>query len=362
MTSRVLAVACVGLSFGSSAFAQDFNVSGACPGVVNLELTNGTPNGNHVFVTGTLGGSTVMMGGPCVGDTLDLGAPLKVRFNGAADGAGAKTLSPNVGAGACATGGQWLDLTTCTTTEALSLTPACAVTDDSYGDIPPGAANMADPAFYALWSEAIVGGGLRQDFTVDDPAAPFTVPAGVAIDYFDAAQLYMCTSFYNLSEATVHDGVPAAYSAVTLDVNGNVTMNSVAPLDAIKVVVTGGETTCGPLNPAGPLGTALGTDDIRVFGHTTWELAYNIPSPDMDAWMSNAVGGAMAYATDWEPFIAGESYFGLESNYVFTYDTDGCDTVLLDALGYLIQEPAPVGPLDNLAESDFFGHAWIFTL
>jgi hypothetical protein len=351
MSSRVLAVACVGLSFAMPAFAVDFDVSGACPGIVNLEATNGTPNGNHVFVTGTLGGSTVMAGGPCVGGTLDLGAPLKVRFNGAANANGEITLSPNVGANACATGGQWLDLTTCTTSEAKSLTPTCAVPDVTNGDVGPvaGPPFMTDPNAFTNWIWNSVDGGVRENFTIDDPMAPVTLPASLIIDFYDdlVNQTYICSAWFDIDAAVPSVG----YTSVTRD---PMTLAPTAtatppPFDAVELTLTEGFTDCGPLDPAGLLGMALGgTSDIRAFAqNVVLTTAYNAPSADMeDFWVTTVGLGQMAWDTDFAPFVNSTSFFGVETNLVDTYDRT-CD--LVDPVAPIA---APAGPMTE-HEFDF---------
>jgi hypothetical protein len=355
MSSRVLA-ALVGLSVGSPAFAQTFTVAGACPGQLDLTVDGATANGQVVFITGTLGGSTVLGGGPCVGTTVDLGAPLKVRFKGPADANGSKTLSPVVAAGACQSGGQWMDVTTCGVTEALSLTPVCEQPDVSWVDGGLPGAQMADPALIALWTENSVDDGLYENFNLEDPAAVQTpIPATLVVDLLDAGQNLMCSIFYDIDTAVADP----TYSAVSLDLMGAATANVVPVFDGVSVTVGAGATDCGPINPNGALAMAYGIgDDVRALFDGGWVMGYHQPSADFEA-LIVAVLGQAAWTNDWEPFINTQSFLGLELDFVNSFDRT-CDIVDIDAGGLLQNQlNAQPGPL---TEHHLSAAAWLLGL
>lgn len=352
MSSRVLAVACVGLFIGTSAVAAPTNeVSGTCPGAVTLTTNGATANGMVAFITGTLGGSTTLAAGPCPGLVLDLGGITK-RFSGPADAAGSKTLSPTVGAGACAFGGQWMDITTCTVSPAVSITPVCDVPEVTNGDVPPvaGPPFMPDPEAFTMWTWNSVKDGVRENFIIDDAAGPITVPASFILDFYDnvVAQTLMCSAWFDIDTAVANPG----YTAVTRNVMGVPTMTAVTPFDAVSITLTEGFTDCGPLDPAGALGVGLGgTDDIRVFAQgVLLETGYNDVSADVEALIVGALG-QMTWDMDWAPFVIGESIFNVENNVADTFDRT-CE--LVDPVALL---PVPPGPL---SEHAFSTPLWLF--
>lgn len=339
----------------SAMAAPSMSVSGVCPGVVDISVTGATPNKNVVFLTGTLGGSTTLAAGGCAGTDIDLGG-ITLRFNGKTNGAGAKTLSPNLAAGACATGGQWLDLTTCEVSEALALGPSCTVPSTDWTDTPPvaGPPFEADPTFFAMWTETSVASGLREDFEIEDPAGNIPIPATLVVDFLDATFATQCSVYLDISAATVDN----TYTASSIDpVTGAVAV-AVTPVDPIFVTVGGGFTDCLELDPAGALAVALGSTDIRNFVWGDWGMAFNETSAELEAAITAAVGAA-TYAADWDPFITGESFFGLETNWTDSFDRT-CEVVEVDPVsGLFTQLPKPVGPF---AEHEVSGAYWVFSL
>lgn len=132
----------IALFFGLSipaAHAQDLAISGTCPGPVDLTISGATPFGTVTLVSGDGPGVTALpVGSPCPSTVLALSGNVKRRLDLTADAAGNVTVTPNLSAGACGASLQALDLSTCSTTQALPI-------DASPGCTDPGAVNY-DPS------------------------------------------------------------------------------------------------------------------------------------------------------------------------------------------------------------------------
>lgn len=115
--------------------APDLYVNGACPGPANVEVHFATPGGRVAFVRGAGPGEFAIPSGVCAGAYVPLSSPTLVTF-ATADAAGTVALSPTLGAPAC---GAWLtaiDLSTCTASAAIPVTPH-APFSWTFGDASP---------------------------------------------------------------------------------------------------------------------------------------------------------------------------------------------------------------------------------
>jgi len=97
----------------TAAQAQDVDVSGVCPGPVDVLGTNMTAGGQVALLTGRDLGNDVIPAGPCAGTASDL-TGLTFRGLYSANGAGELLLTPTLAAGACGASVQMLDVSTCT--------------------------------------------------------------------------------------------------------------------------------------------------------------------------------------------------------------------------------------------------------
>jgi hypothetical protein len=112
------------------ASAQSVNVSGTCPGTVDIVVEDATPDARVVMMASATGGSGLVPAGPCAGVQTSL-AEGASRFGPIlADGSGRIEVSPELGTRQA----QWLvqaiDLDTCTVSEAVSLCGDGAATVD----------------------------------------------------------------------------------------------------------------------------------------------------------------------------------------------------------------------------------------
>lgn len=98
--------------------------SGTCPGAMTFTATGATPSGTVAFVWGTSGSFVIPGGYPCAGTMLGL-TPLLAPPPGyaldAADGSGTAVFSVNVPPVGCGLLLQAVDLSTCTTTNVVTL-------------------------------------------------------------------------------------------------------------------------------------------------------------------------------------------------------------------------------------------------
>ncbi|MFT4625443.1 MAG: hypothetical protein ACI8PZ_004111 [Myxococcota bacterium] len=110
---RSLFVLCA-VSAAGAAGAQTLDMSGECPGVVDISISGFTPGGTAVFLFGAAGeGSDVIGIGSCAGTVTGL-AGVRFAARVEADGAGNASFSPSVGDARCDTPVQVLDTSTCT--------------------------------------------------------------------------------------------------------------------------------------------------------------------------------------------------------------------------------------------------------
>jgi len=112
----------------TNAHGQQLAIDGACPGPIDLSITDATPGGTVVIISGNGPGTTVMgAGSPCPQTELGVSGNVRRRTDVVADAAGEVQLSPSPGAGACGLWLQALDLSTCTVTEPVPLdgVPGC---------------------------------------------------------------------------------------------------------------------------------------------------------------------------------------------------------------------------------------------
>ena len=104
----------------TSANAADLSIRGACPGVVDLEIT-GTPGGRFAVFTASTPGSTMLGGGPCADTRIDLDAPNRFGPISDADGDGVINVSPSLSGRFCSNSFQILDLATCEVSDVETL-------------------------------------------------------------------------------------------------------------------------------------------------------------------------------------------------------------------------------------------------
>ena len=131
------------LLFSAALAAPSLTLAGACPGPVSVTASGFTPNGQVALVRGAGPGLTVAPPGVCGGTQLGLASPSVVAV-GAADAAGGRTWTTNLGAAACATELVAVDLTTCAVAAPVSLRPRPAPWEVSYDLIYNGDASFMD--------------------------------------------------------------------------------------------------------------------------------------------------------------------------------------------------------------------------
>ncbi|MDA1259624.1 MAG: hypothetical protein O3A20_03280 [Planctomycetota bacterium] len=98
-----------------------FSISktGTCPGLITLTTTGGTANSPVAMLYGAPG-STTKPGGVCAGTTVALSNP-RIAVVVGSDGAGSASFSFNAPAGACGRSVQAVDLSTCGTSNVITL-------------------------------------------------------------------------------------------------------------------------------------------------------------------------------------------------------------------------------------------------
>jgi hypothetical protein len=109
------------------AHAQTIQVSGLCPGTLEVTVGGATPNGPVMVVAGVPNQSDTLPTDPCIGIFVDVGNPV-IRGKGTADASGTLTLTPTVPSFSCGRGLQAVDVATCNTSAANRI-PQCADTD-----------------------------------------------------------------------------------------------------------------------------------------------------------------------------------------------------------------------------------------
>lgn len=97
-------------------------LSGSCPGSMQLSISGASPNGIIAILIGLQTGSAVIPGGRCEGTVLGLG-PQGIRLLGTfrADANGSLILSRNVGTAVCGRFVQGVDGATCQTTNVVEI-------------------------------------------------------------------------------------------------------------------------------------------------------------------------------------------------------------------------------------------------
>jgi len=95
-------------------------VTGTCPGTLDIAVTGATPNGTVPLVFGSGPGSFIVPGGQCAGVELALSQP-RVRGRETADANGAINVMKTVPGGACGMLLQVLDIGSCSTSNTAPL-------------------------------------------------------------------------------------------------------------------------------------------------------------------------------------------------------------------------------------------------
>jgi hypothetical protein len=97
------------------------DLTGNCPGQINVSISGATPGGRVAIVYGNCGGQTTIPSGPCAGTVLDVGGATLLRFV-TADGNGNASTSGNAPQGACGRiCVQVIDTTDCETSNVEAL-------------------------------------------------------------------------------------------------------------------------------------------------------------------------------------------------------------------------------------------------
>ncbi|MFT4627129.1 MAG: hypothetical protein ACI8PZ_005810 [Myxococcota bacterium] len=125
-------LAAVGVA--ATATAQTLDMSGVCPGPVDIMVSGLTPGGTAVFLFGAVGeGSDVIGVGRCTGTATGL-AGIRFATRVTADGAGNAAFSPTFPDGRCDTPVQVLDASSC----------AVSNVDTAAGGVEPGVMRWED--------------------------------------------------------------------------------------------------------------------------------------------------------------------------------------------------------------------------
>ncbi|MDA1260926.1 MAG: hypothetical protein O3A20_09935 [Planctomycetota bacterium] len=93
--------------------------TGTCPGLVTLSSSNGTPSGGVAVLSGGAGSFT-KPSGACAGLTVPLSGPT-LRALIASNGSGAASFSFNAPAAACGASVAFVDVGSCTASNAVVL-------------------------------------------------------------------------------------------------------------------------------------------------------------------------------------------------------------------------------------------------
>ncbi|MFT4627520.1 MAG: hypothetical protein ACI8PZ_006206 [Myxococcota bacterium] len=94
------------------ALAQVLTIDGACPGLIDLEVTGALPGTDVALVAARGPGAAVFPGGPCADVRSGLADPLRL-LTSVRTPDGTVSLSPTVGGGACGASVVAVDLETC---------------------------------------------------------------------------------------------------------------------------------------------------------------------------------------------------------------------------------------------------------
>ncbi|MCB9698373.1 MAG: hypothetical protein H6738_16455 [Alphaproteobacteria bacterium] len=109
------------LAVETVAFSQSLEVTGTCPGPMEVAINGLTPYATFAVLTGVHGRTSTVPLGNCAGTPLDVGLP-QPRIISMAGGDGVAHFSPSVPGAFCGKDVQILDLGSCTTTLPVTLT------------------------------------------------------------------------------------------------------------------------------------------------------------------------------------------------------------------------------------------------
>ena len=111
--------------------APTVELTGTCPGQINVTITGATPYGPIAAATSPNPGGFVLPFGPCMGTATGLsGAGVVPAAPAVADGAGNAYLTPTVPAAACGRLGQVMDIATCAPSNVFEIPPDCTFVPD----------------------------------------------------------------------------------------------------------------------------------------------------------------------------------------------------------------------------------------
>lgn len=338
MSFARFSVAIVGLGVANLAAAQTVTTAGACPGVVNINIQNLTPNGNFALLTGGFGGNDVIPAGPCAGTPTQLNN-LALRTIGNLNNGGDANLNPNIPAGACGSALQVLDVGSCQLTAPTAIGTQCQLPNVGITAQGP-VGQMTTPTYFGVSTSGIVEGGRAKDYTLhNNQLGTFGASSAITFSFFDANGVQLCTIDYDLSSSIPDNNFVTQYAAVTVD--------------EVQVQLANGASTCGNINPA-----TFGTADLRQYVEALpWSVGYGPSSAYFSGQLQAAVVGAgLNWNQDWAPFVfstyvGNTGYTAFETSYTFQYPRN-CDVVEIDNQGFLINPLAkPNGALDDFQTS-----------
>lgn len=337
-----LSAVTVALVLSTVAQAQTVTTAGACPGVVNINIQNFTPNGQYALLTGGFGGNDVIPAGPCAGTATQLNN-LALRALGNLNAGGDANLNPNVPAGACAQALQVLDVGSCQLSAPTPIGAQCNLPNVALAAQGP-AGQMTTPSYYGITAAGIVENGLSEDYTLhNNMLGTFPTSSTLRFTFFDVNFVELCTIDYDLSLAVPDPTFYTAYGGVTTD---EVTLHP-----------TNGFSTCGNVNPA----TLYGISDLRDYvGSADWSVGYGPMSAYLTGQLAAAVAaGGGNWNQDWAPYVfsmyVGTTGYGaFEVSYAEQF-ARSCDQVEVDNAGALTGVLAkPVGALDDFTSSGYY--------
>ena len=110
----------VELEFSCPPAEPELTIGGSCPGSQTVDVTGMTPGGMAGIIASTSLGGDPMIGGPCGSSSTGLTTPFFVTTVSDGDGDGEYHFTPTMPSGVCGRYIQFVDLTTCDTTNAAS--------------------------------------------------------------------------------------------------------------------------------------------------------------------------------------------------------------------------------------------------
>jgi hypothetical protein len=153
------------------------SIGGACPGVVTLSVTGGTPNERLAWVSSSGPGSVAIPSGVCAGTPLGLdGAGLQLHALRRNDAAGEQTITPSLTAAVCDEWVQVVDLASCTVSPVRLITPPTASGWDTWLPL------LVDSDYSVAGIDELSNGDL---VVAGGSSPPFVVrmtPAGTVVD------------------------------------------------------------------------------------------------------------------------------------------------------------------------------------